>query len=307
MIEWSHAIMVMVAAAVFGLFVTVKDSAYASDTVAWTGLQNVSGHKGYTDTPMGQIHYRVLGEGAPVLLLHQTPWFSVQYAKVQPLFAERGLQTIAVDTPGFGFSDSPDKQPTIEDYANNLSYILDDLEIEKLAVAGFHTGASIAAAFAHLHPGRATCLILDGAPLYTEEERRQRLSVSTWDQSPRADGSHLSDRFLFIRDRITNNTAELESINWSVLSFFMSGEAEHYGHVAAFTYDMKPAIQEITIPTLIMSHVTDSLHKAAGRIMEMRPDFQYKEFKGGNSHVVYDNPGIWVEAVSPFVKLHNVP
>jgi pimeloyl-ACP methyl ester carboxylesterase len=117
-----------------------------------------------------------MGDGIPLILLHQTPWFSVQYATVQPLLAAAGIQSIAMDTPGFGFSDLPSEQPTIEGYADNLPYVLDALRIDRTAVAGFHTGASIAAAFAHRHKDRTTCLTMDGAPMYTVEEGQKRLS-----------------------------------------------------------------------------------------------------------------------------------
>ena len=279
-------------------------SAQAAQGSGWKGLHVMGGRKGYADTPMGQVHYRVMGEGTPLLLLHQTPWFSIQYATVQPLLAAANIQTIAVDTPGFGFSDLPSEQPTIEGYADNLPYVLDALGLDRAAVVGFHTGASIAAAFAHRHKARTTCLIMDGAPLYTEEERRERLSRPHWDQTPKPDGSHLSDRFSFIRNVITKNTAQAESMNWSVMSFFLAGESEHYGHVAAFSYDMAPAIREITAPTLIISHTADTLHHAAGRIIKMRPDFGYQEFEGGNSHVIYDYPKPWADVVIEFVKTY---
>lgn len=276
----------------------------ATQASGWAGLPVMGGRKGYADTPMGQVHYRDFGEGMPILLLHQTPWFSIQYAKVQPLLAAAGFRSIAVDTPGFGFSDLPAEQPSIEGYADTLPYVLETLGVDQAAVAGFHTGASIAAAFAHRHSKRVNCLILDGAPLYTEQEREQRLSRPHWDQSPHPDGSHLSKRFEFIRDVITKNTAELESINWSVLSFFMAGETEHFGHVAAFNYDMAPAIYDMTIPTLIISHTGDSLHFVADRIRKMRPDFAYREFEGGNSGVIYDDPEPWAEVVTEFLRTH---
>ncbi len=272
----------------------------------WSGLHVMGGRKGYADTPLGQVHYRVLGEGTPLLLLHQTPWFSIQYAKVQPLLAENGIQSIAVDTPGFGFSDLPAAQPSIEDYADTLPYVLDTLGLNSAAVAGFHTGASIAAAFAHRYADRTLCLILDGAPLYSEEEREHRLKQPHWDQTPKSDGSHLSDRFMFIRDVITKNDAQPESVNWSVLSFFMAGEREYYGHVAAFSYDMASAIRKLTTPALVISHTGDSLHFAAERILTMRPDFDYREFEGGTSSVTYDDPQPWATAVVDFVKAEAI-
>jgi len=281
----------------------VQGASQAASSRGWKGLHVMGGRKGYADTPMGQVHYRVMGEGPPLVLLHQTPWFSVQYAKVQPLLTAANIQCIAVDTPGFGFSDLPAEQPTIEGYADNLPYVLDALGLEQAAIAGFHTGASIAAAFAHRHPARTTALILDGAPLYTAAERRERLGRPHWDQTPRRDGTHLSDRFAHIR-KLTRDSAEAESMNWSVLSFSMAGETEHYGHIAAFSYDMAPAIRDITAPTLLISHTADTLHPAAGRIRQMRPDFEYREFEGGNSHIIYDEPDPWAEVVIEFVKAH---
>jgi pimeloyl-ACP methyl ester carboxylesterase len=282
----------------------LSGAAQAAEPGGWPGVHVMGGRKGYADTPLGQVHYRVIGEGVPLLLLHQTPWFSVQYAKVLPLLAAANIKAIAVDTPGFGFSDLPPEQPSIEDYADTLPYVLDALGLDRVAVAGFHTGASIAAAFAHTHKDRTACLILDGAPLYTEAERKERLSRAHWDQTPKRDGSHLTDRFSFIRDAITKGTAEAESMNWSVLSFFLAGESEHYGHVAAFSYDMAPAIREIVAPTLLISHSADSLHPAAARIRQMRPDFDYQEFEGGNSHIIYDDPQPWADVVIEFVKAH---
>lgn len=277
----------------------------AEDGTGWPGLHVMQGRKAYADTPMGQVHYRVLGEGIPLVLLHQTPWFSVQYANVQPLLAAAGIQCIAIDTPGFGFSDLPPEQPTIEGYADNIIYVLDDLGLDQVAVAGFHTGASIAAAFAHRHADRTASLILDGAPLYTEQERKDRLAQGHWDPTPRRDGSHLSERFEVIRERITKNNATYESVNWSVLSFFMAGEKEYYGHIAAFSYDLAPAIREIEVPTLVISHTTDNLHYTAARVLELRPDFQYQEFEGGNSHTIYDEPAPWAEVAVSFVKANS--
>jgi len=85
----------------------------------------------------------------------------------------------------------------------------------------------------------------------------------------------------------------------------MAGETEHYGHIAVFTYDMAPAIRDMTMPTLIIFHTTDTLHQATLLILDMRPDFQYREFEGGNSHVIYDEPGPWAEVVIDFVKAHH--
>lgn len=276
----------------------------ASD--AWPHLPSLPGTKGYARTPLGQVHYRDLGDGPPVLLLHQTPWFSVQYLRVQPLLADAGFRTIAPDTPGYGMSDLPPQVPTIEAYADNLIPLLDHLGLSSVAVAGHHTGALIAAAFAHRHPARTRALVLHGLPFYSPEERSSRLGQPHWPQAPKEGGAHLSERFKMLGERIAPKGATLEGIHWSVMSFFLAGPTEWYGHHAAFTFDAAPAVADITAPTLVMSNTDDSIHYMAARIAKQRPDFAYRE-SPGSAHAVTDHPAEWVASVAPFLRSVTSP
>lgn len=269
--------------------------------MVWPGLGVMTGgERGYVDTPMGQVHYQARGAGAPVLLLHQTPWFSVQYATTMPFLAEMGLKAVAPDRPGYGFSDVPTAPPSVEDYADNLLHVMDALGFEAMTVVGHHTGASVAAALAHRHPARVTKLILHGTPLYTKVEQAQRLARPHWTRWLEQDGTHLGDRFAFRAEKLPEGSG-LQGVQWSVLSFFMAGETEWYGHEAAFAYDMEAALKQIHVPTFIMSHKGDALYSQTARVQELRPDFLYREFDGGYSHIMYDDPEPWAEHVASFV------
>lgn len=268
---------------------------------AWPAIPAMLGRKSYASTPMGQVHVRDLGAGSAVLLLHQTPWFSVQYLNVQPRLAAQGIRAIAIDTPGYGLSDLPAKPPSIEDYADNLPAVLDHAGLKSVVIAGHHTGALIAAAFAHRHPDRVKGAILHGLPYYTADERKSRLAQPHWPQDPKRDGSHLAERFVQIRDRIATGEATLEGIHWSVMSFYIAGPLEWYGHHAAFTYDVVPAVAGIKAPVMLISNTDDMLHHMAGRIRAARSDFDYREMSG-NAHALTDKPEAWVEAATPFIR-----
>ncbi|MCB2106609.1 MAG: alpha/beta hydrolase [Rhodobacteraceae bacterium] len=268
----------------------------------WQGTHVIKGKRAYATTPMGQVHYSTLGDGPPLLLVHQSPWFSVQYAKVQPLLAEMGILVIAADTPGFGFSDVPDHPPTADEYAANISSFLDALGISRVSIAGHHTGATISAAFAARYPERTACVIMHGVPLYTEAERTDRLANQLHAGAGlKRDASHIIDRWQRI-ERSFAHDAETESIQWAVMAFLMAGDLEWYGHRAAFTFDMESAIAAIKSPTLIMSNTADTIHQSAARVLKMRPDFAYREFAGGNSHMMYDYPEPWAQTVGEFIK-----
>lgn len=287
---------------VFILAAVMADTrgAQAADSV-WPGVGLMKKtQRGYVDTPMGQIHYQTMGEGMPVLLLHQTPWFSVQFTNVLPILAARGFQAIAPDRPGYGMSDPPDTPPSIDDYADNLVHVLDALGHDKVAVVGHNTGASVAAAFAHRYPERVTKLILHGPTLYSKDEQVERLARPHWERWLESDGAHLSDRFAG-RGRMVPKEAPLQGLQWSVLAFFLAGETEWFGHEAAFSYDMETAIKEISVPTFLMSHKGDALAAQTKRASELRPDFTYQEFPRAYSHVMFDDPAPWADKIATYL------
>jgi pimeloyl-ACP methyl ester carboxylesterase len=282
---------------------TASAAAEGNKPSVWPGASVMKGGtRGYVATPMGQVHYRRMGTGAPVLLLHQTPWFSVEYAKVIPLLAARGLSALAPDRPGYGMSDVPDYVPTIEHYADDLIPVLDALGIGRTHVVGHHTGAAVAAAFVHRHADRVSKLVFDGVPLYNAEERKQRLARPHWDRWLEPDGQHLAARFQMRAARKADAPpSALEGVQWSVMSFFLAGETEWYGHQAAFSYDMEPALRAVRVPTMIMSHTADVLHEQSRRAATLVAGAAFKEFPGGSSQSLFDEPKPWTEAVAGFL------
>ena len=281
-----------------------------AESVAWPGARVLDGgRRGYVDTPVGQVHYRSMGEGIPLLLLHESVAYLVQFAHVQPLFAAIGIRSVALDRPGHGLSDAPREAPSAEGFADNLPHVLDALGLDRVAVAGNHTGAAVAAAFTHRHPDRVSCLIMHGALLHTAEERQHALSLAPWNQRLRRDGTHLNDHFEHALV-LSDGRSSLESAQWSTIAYFLSGERGWDGPRAAFGYDIEPAVREIIRPTLLISNTdgenADNL--MAERILDLRSDFLYHKFEGGHfSHtsMIYDDPQPWVDVVAPFVRTHS--
>ena len=86
--------------------------------------------RGFAYTSKGQIHYAVVGQGEPILFLHQTPRSWDEYIDVLPVIG-RQYRAIAMDTIGFGDSYRLSRVATIEDYAKGVIDFLDTMEIEK--------------------------------------------------------------------------------------------------------------------------------------------------------------------------------
>lgn len=277
--------------------------AVGTTEVRWVGMGLLKGGKGYVPTPMGEVHYRVAGPatGPVVLLLHQTPWSMIEFAEIQACLAERGVRSLAVDTPGYGMSDAPQGRPTIAEYADNLVPVLDALGVDRVLVAGHHTGAAIGAAFAARHPDRVTGVILHGTPLYTAEERATRLGAPERARALNPDGSHLSDYYRYIRNYAGPNPRTAVTANWSVFAWYQSG-ANDVAHDAVFRNDIGPDLAAIRAPVLILSDEKDSLHANDLRAARLYPRFRYQLFSTDGAHALMIDPARWAEVTAAFLK-----
>lgn len=148
--------------------------------------------RGYADVSFGQIHYRTAGDGAPLILLHQSPRSSLEYNDLITRLSER-YRVIAPDNPGNGMSDPlPGEHPDMKDYADALIEFMDAVGLEQVALYGFHTGGSIAAATAAYHQDRVSVAVANGLAILTPEFRDELLERYLPEITPAENGSHVS-------------------------------------------------------------------------------------------------------------------
>ncbi|MCC6142862.1 MAG: alpha/beta hydrolase [Candidatus Hydrogenedentes bacterium] len=117
----------------------------------------------YFDANGVRIHYRVTGEGAPVVLIHGITsnadgiW---GYPGTTDLLAAR-YQIIAMDVRGHGLSDKPHEQNAYGlELVHDVARLLDHLGIKKAHIIGYSLGALITIKFVALYPER----IITAAP-----------------------------------------------------------------------------------------------------------------------------------------------
>lgn len=112
--------------------------------------------------PDGEMHYRVLGNGQPLLLLHGFGESGTIWDLQSKKLAKEAMLLIP-DLPGTGESPSPASGPftSLEKYAALLTALLDTERIESCTLVGHSMGGYIALAFAEMFPER-----LDGFALF---------------------------------------------------------------------------------------------------------------------------------------------
>lgn len=259
--------------------------------------------KGYLDGPFGQIHYKtdIRDDGEPLFLFHQMVQSSFQFEPCLPLFASKGIKAIAVDIPGYGMSCGPNKPPSMKDYASIYENLLNHFGFSKANIGGHHTGASIASEVAYSFPDLILKLILHGVPYYSEEEMAKKSEPNHKFQKIEGDGKHFTEVWKKFHNAGNSKTSMLATHN-SILSYYLAGEKEWYGHNAVYNHDIWRAVDGIKCPTLLITNTGDMLNPQDNNLYKIRPDFNFFEFSGGSFQFVYDNPREWTEIVSNFLN-----
>jgi len=106
-----------------------------------------------------RISYTDAGEGPAVLLLHGLGHSTHGWRKVVEPLAAAGYRVMAVDLPGFGWSDKPGGY-SLEGYVEFVRDWFDLHCIERATVIGNSMGGAITAAVAGLMPERVSAAVL---------------------------------------------------------------------------------------------------------------------------------------------------
>lgn len=268
------------------------------------------------------LHYRRLGAGPPVLLLHQTPQSSRTLEPLMHLLAPYAT-ALAVDTPGFGLSDPlPGNEWSMTDLADAMAGFLDALGIGQVAVCGQHTGASIGAELALRHPGRVSALALDGLPLFNAEEAASILPHQLYRFQPQPEGTHLMwawsrfrDGWLFFpwsqRDRAHRRALDLpepELIHrMQVMELLRSRESHLRVYPGVFAWPGVQVVAALPLPLWTGTTADDQLFAHLERLPTLPPGSRVEPLPSGARAQVLQAQAHWVLARLPRDNAPAVP
>lgn len=136
--------------------------------VDWPLPPDEAGH-GFFEHAGGRVHYRVVGDGPPVLLVHGFASALVVWTPLlEPLCQDH--RCILVDLPGFGLSDKHERDYSPAALAGTLIALLDHVgEPRPVTVVAHSWGCSVALALALDHPDRVGRLVLTSAWAYAQQ------------------------------------------------------------------------------------------------------------------------------------------
>jgi pimeloyl-ACP methyl ester carboxylesterase len=237
--------------------------------------------RAYVDGRYGQLHFRQARPAAtatrePLLCFHSSPNSGRIYHQFLPHMA-RDRVVIAVDTPGFGYSDPPASAPSIEDYAGAMGDLMDALGLDRVDVMGYHTGSEVGIALALARPAQVRHLVMISAPIFTTEElddRRVRRAVKALSH----DGSHLVE--------LWSGHWYWAGPGWTSLQCaeqfadaMRRPDVSWWGHNAAFNYPTAVCLAKVEQPVLVLNP-DDDLHEQTKRAEPLLRNGRLKRLPG---------------------------
>jgi pimeloyl-ACP methyl ester carboxylesterase len=237
----------------------------------------------YVDGRFGQLHvYRAdpstKTDRPPLLCFHMSPFAAVIY---ENFLSEMGRDriAIAVDTPGFGNSDAPPKPPLIPDYAAAMVDVMDALDINTVDVMGFHTGSKTCLEVARQQPERVRRIVMVSIAYWTEAEKAGR-SVTIKAPEITTDGSHLMKSWQALMHWSMEGRT-LQMIADSFYANLLNPSITHWGHQAAYQYNVEEAVAQVDKPILVLNPEDDLVEQTA-RIKPLlhHPQSQFVDLPG---------------------------
>jgi len=188
---------------------------------------------------------------------------------------------IFFDQPGTGASDpvTPDALPTLEQWADSITAVLDDLGSREAVLVASNAAFAPAALFAATHPSRTTALVVlggfadaGGTSLVQDETRAG--SVRIWGSGKT---QHLVNPDMPWNEEIRASFARMERLAASprTHALMLSLVAE---------LNVRAVLPTVRVPTLVLHHTDDVIiPPAKGKyIAEYIPGAKYVELPGRN-------------------------
>ncbi|MDO8280868.1 MAG: alpha/beta fold hydrolase [Burkholderiaceae bacterium] len=249
----------------------------------------------YADTPAGQIHYRVLEEGAdsnaaPLLLLHPAPRSSLYFKRVLPLL--RGMRAIAPDLPGFGGSYPLPAGATMNTLAGGIVDCLDALGVEKAHVFGIHSGNKVGAALAAGWPERVRSFMFAGMThsIIPDAARRNEAVRAYVAAKPALDPQEDPE---FFRDM------QLDRLQCEAAYAAL--------YEANYAFDLQNALQRVQAPSLVIELCVppeEHLGRQATPICAMMRNATAVSFPFNDKDLLWRQPATLIPALRGFVQGH---
>jgi len=272
-----------------------------------TSAGNVNGvpenaERGLVKTTQGFVHYWQTGDvnNPPLVLIHQSSQSSVEFEDMAPLLAD-SFNVVAIDLPGHGCSDLPDRELTVQEHVDAVAEVLSYLEISSAAVLGHHGGGVLVVDLAVRYPDRVGKLLLSGVgrPDNFDVEAAVAAPMSR-DMPLDADGGFL-DKTWAIYQKMSAPGTPLNITFKPFLESLKQRQKPYDLHYAVYRFNYLPLLAEITQPVLLLHAEHDAAGGDTKRLLTKIADASYRKVPDCGAWQYYEQPAGNADAVREFL------
>jgi pimeloyl-ACP methyl ester carboxylesterase len=248
----------------------------------------------------------------PVVFVHGLGGCWQNWLENVPRVAAEGRRAIAVDLPGFGFSEMPDEEISISGYGRVVNHLCDRLDLGEVVLVGNSMGGFISAEVAIQFPARASRLVLVSAA-----------GVTTSDlyNAPVLAGARVVAAVATRTATMSEKVVRRRHIRHAVYHTFIrhptrirnellyeitrgSGRPGFLGALRAIVhYDFSDRLPEIGCPTLIVWGTEDMLvpESDAGEFERLIPDARKVIFEDTGHMAMIERPQTFNDCMIDFL------
>ena len=219
--------------------------------------------EGMLDVNGAQIHFVSVGNGTPMLLLHGYPLSGELFARNRDALANAGYRVITIDHRGYGMSAAPVDAPgDLQTYAKDALAVMDKLQVPKAIIGGMSMGGPIAFEMYREAPERFLGMILIDTLANPAGIVEQNIWKGMAQKATMYGPQSLAPELL--KDMLTGQTRMNRPGDTKILTGIVS-QASVAGDVAgamvlANRPDSIPTLKTITVPTLILEGLEDTVY-----------------------------------------------
>jgi pimeloyl-ACP methyl ester carboxylesterase/class 3 adenylate cyclase len=265
----------------------------------------------------GDIHiaYQVLGEGRPDLVLVPEFWHAIEAQWDQPELADFLLRLssfgrlISFDQRGTGVSDPvpPDEVPSLEQWLDDVSCVMDEVASEQAVLVGMGGGGSLSMLFAATYPERTSGLVL-----VNSFPRLLQAPDYEWGRAPAVEDEVLHvmrtgwGRGVLLDVVAPSKVGDESFRQWWARYQRLGSSPNTIVRVRRMIddLDVRDVLPSIRVPTLVLHRARNMFVRVEhGRYLaEHIPGARYVEVPGSDYFAFLGNADVFVDEIGRFVK-----